>query len=65
MSLQSAEGTPGISTDAVPFAPTLKPPRLSSSTSSSLTVFVDTTGHAMAGVAAAAAAPLADIEVTA
>jgi len=43
--------TPGIRTDAAPATPTPKAPRLSSSTASSLTVFVDTTGESVAGSA--------------
>lgn len=38
----------GISTGAAPAVPTPKAPRLSSSTSSSLTVFVDTVGESLA-----------------
>eukprot|EP00903_Cladosiphon_okamuranus_P009839 g9351.t2 len=55
MSLGSTGGTPGISTDPAPAIPTPKAPRLSSSTSSSLTVFVDTTGDVMAESAVAGA----------
>lgn len=54
MSIGSTGGTPGISADPGPAIPTPKAPRLSSSTSSSLTVFVDTSGSAVAG---------ADVEV--
>ena len=55
MSVGSTGGTPGISTDPAPAIPIPKAPRLSSSTSSSLTVFVDTTGDVMAGSAVTSA----------